>query len=900
MTMNLTVLCKRITGLLILIFIVSVFSLVPVQAATKKECKNYLTNAKYVTRYNVSIDEAENGKNKYVIKLAPKSSDAKLQKALRSVVFKVVKINDTQQDGSKTVKYNHPLTLSGHFVKNSEGDQEMMVTLESTEENADPKCTGKVTFKVGITKGGEEIITDEGLTPVEDEYGPTDGLAIDCSKEQTAAFEKAFCQAKNLAKTTDGGKYYYDNKFVNENKTSLVLFKDVPDLQDITLKCDVKKKVENNNYYVNKKYFYGSGEYSQNFGNYKYHYSPGVETTGDAVTCKVKCEETVVVEYGPPIASKAGLCFEYKVKVTSRVSCSMSEKPKPPKTPDTVCTPTPLCKSSEHSVIITNQGGPAEDFDACIKKCDGGKYTDKCSEKCYKQIYGKTTKKKTSTTSSATVKRIAETDDSAFSLATCIKESEYGGCYYRKNGGIYWSPDTVRGRWYAISPHKDLSEYKVFENGIYRHVWADGGHCHDICWWSGCSDTHVYINPGIAKKDKEANEEIYDKAVEACKATATCTTTTADFTISVSYTDSTNVKQTINFPYTETNAGKDHLTSRGKDTGIKDTSTNKNTTLLCTEGDETGDAKGNCERGCYSTKDAYRIYRAEWSFPGSWINNKTGEISFINKDTDQSWQKIKEKFCIPLDAKDVNREWWNWYYYGVFGSPNYEGESSIKDSAYQEICKNNQFTVYNDIKESDIEDWNITATTRTFGFFGWNVDILCFYALNTNPVTTKNDTSTIPKECLSDSSYRIRSVDLSNLFPATDGSNASRAAGFNWSKYSTLTKTPTDASVVSDYYVIKPSDYANKVQKLGDSVYSDEHLDYSINLTRSMISSLRSTHHKGNYTDYSEDLTTDYVIHYKSPLFRSGGILSSNAKYPNETSLKCNNMKKYNGLSCEE
>ena len=68
MTMTLTVLCKRITGLLILIFIVSVFSLVPVQAATKKECKNYLTNAKYVTRYNVSIDEAENGKNKYVIK----------------------------------------------------------------------------------------------------------------------------------------------------------------------------------------------------------------------------------------------------------------------------------------------------------------------------------------------------------------------------------------------------------------------------------------------------------------------------------------------------------------------------------------------------------------------------------------------------------------------------------------------------------------------------------------------------------------------------------------------------------------------------------------------------------------------------------------------------------------
>lgn len=887
--MNLTVLCKRIMGLFILLFVVSI---VPVHAADKVKCENYLTNVKFVSRYNVNIEEENVSKGgtlyKYKLSVEPTSSDSSLQKALRKVVFKIVKINNTAQNGSQKVSYGKPIYLDGQFVKNAEGDQEMMVTLESTEENADPKCTGKVTFKVGMTKGGEAVITSEPIDPVQDEFGQTNGQAIDCTKPQSGAFEKAFCDAKNAAIAADpsGSKgLNYSNKFDGKKH-----FKDVVSGYK-ELKCDVTKLETKSDYYVNKTYLYGSGEDNLSFGHYTYHYSPGEATQGAAVKCKVKCEESLVVEYGPPVASKAGLCFEYKVKVTSRVSCSMSEKPVTPDTPGDYCTPTPLCKSSESSTVVTNQGGPNEEFDQCISECDGGRYTDKCTKKCYKKVYGKSNNKnkKTTTPGKEYLTERLTYAESAFSLNTCINESSFNGCYYRSGNSILWKgkSDSTPGRWYLVSPHKDLSEYGVFGNGIYRHIWSDGSYCHDICWWSGCSGSRTYLNPGMAAKDRENNKEIYDRAVAQCKATASCTTTTADFTISVNYKDGENHVKEINFPYTSSNNGEDHLTSKGASNGYQDTASSNNTTILNYS-------------GCYKEKEAYRIYMTEWSFPGSWINNKTGEISYVNKNNNTAWQKMKNKFCIPLDAQNVNQKWWNYYYY--FANPNKTNNNSTTSTAYQDKCVSggygyDQITT---IKESDIEDWNIKARTKNFGYFGWNIKISCFYALNTNPTSTSPSTksSDVPKSCVADASYRIRSVDLTNLFPASDGSSTSREPGFNWSEYATMTKTPEKAE--NNYYTINPSTYSEKVQKLGQGVYSDEYLDYSVDLTRSLISKLKNDNKalENNYTSFSGDTETNYVINYKSPLFR-GGILSSSSKYPNEASLKCNNMKKYNG-GCEE
>ena len=54
---------------------------------------------------------------------------------------------------------------------------------------------------------------------------------------------------------------------------------------------------------------------------------------------------------------------------------------------------------------------------------------------------------------------------------------------------------------------------------------------------------------------------------------------------------------------------------------------------------------------------------SEWGFPGTYIHNKTGEISYVNPET-EGWYYDANKFCMPLDADSVNAKWWEWYKLG--------------------------------------------------------------------------------------------------------------------------------------------------------------------------------------------------------------------------------------------
>ena len=903
MTMNQKVLCKRIMGLL---FVFAFFSFLPVDVSAKKvKCENYLTNIKYIHRYNLTMRPipslivkypapSPDYSDYYEIKMEPNTADADLKKKLRKVVFKVVKINNVAQNGSETVSYGNPLTLFGSFVSSPAGDKVMEVTLESTESSSDPDCTGKVTVVVGITKEGEEITQIDPIDGIIDSSTAFDDMKpINCDAPKDS-FETSFCNVKNSVPDSKKYEMNYGKHFSDVFTSSS---SKADQYGNYLLKCDVKKFDTTGGYYVNQTSFYGYGLKTIS-NNYLYHYSPGVEPTSEKVSCDVNCEEAVLVEYGPPIASKAGLCFEYKVRVTSRVSCSVVNEPKPPTHTAYYCTPTPLCYNAA-SDTTTNQGGPNEEFDSCIEECDGGKYTDRCSKSCYKKVYGKSNSKskKTSTLDlDYSVKKLADNTD-PFSLETCISESAYGGCYYRSGGSIRWSPGTVEGRWYKVSPHKDLSEYKVFENGIYRHVWSAESHCQDDCWWSGCSNPNVYLNPGIAQKDYNENKKIYNTVVSQCKASASCTTSQATFTISVNYKDKKNEVHSLEFPYTQ---NEDTLTSKGEGASIVDTSNRDDTTLLC---NNLNDNFGVCSRGCYDDGSLKKLYRAEWSFPGSWIDGKTGKIKY-EPESGTSWQSIKDKFCIPLDAQDVNRKWWNYY---QLHNPEFDiDQSSISSSEYETICKNGyEFKRITSISENDIADWNINAITNNFGYYGWNFHISCFYALNRYPsVIEDGEVGEIPKECKSDSSYRVRTVDLNNLFPATDKDlddvgATSRTPGFNWSKYATKDDSKKVEDAANKYYTIEPSEYAKTVQELGENVYNERYLDYSIDLTREKIVELRGKAPTA-YNEFPGEvkIKSGYVVNYHSPLFVNGGALS-NSIHPTEDSLKCNNMKNYKD-GCEE
>ena len=693
---NLSKMRKRIVGVA---FSFLALSFVTVHAEDVNWCTDSNTPADIDVSQRYGITLKSLGNNQYEVKMNPsRNKTSRCQ-----MTFHISKVNDKDFSGD-TLSCDHSVVFTENGTTNDTtyGLPGVVVKIEANDkmvknENETNSCYyggGSVTLEVSSPIAVENSVDS---CPTVQEEDPTLTVpAIDCNNYFDAgSFEEKFCYAKNHAEasldfTSTGGKYTGGYNTFKCN-------------YDVNTIPTNPEDLEGENYYLNKKYLYGSSTETLTFGNYKFHYSPGSVTEGSAITCDVTCEEAVEVEYGPPVASKAGMCFEYKVRVTSRTSCNMSKAPEKVPSDCSYCNPSPQCVSANGAVWL--QGGPNEEFDACVRACDGGKYTKSCSNKCYKKVYGTTANAKVS------YRFMDDTYGTKLSytgsMSDCLELNPIG-CYSKQNGEIIWTAGSSpsrggEGRWYAEHPGGKYhnGEYALDGQGFWRHVYSNGTICHDSCSWVGC-EGNVYINPGMAAKDYAANMELYNEAVKSCKTRATCITTTAEFTITADYIKG-NTDVSINFPYDSQKDTITHTTS-----GVNDTSSNKNSTLLPKEVAEDNAsmmtssapyvsiAANNGLLGCYKKGDSREnLYRSTWSFPGTWINLKTGEISFTPKNTDNtSWKEREDKFCIPNDAQSVNADWWNQYYRKTITDQNIKStitESTVVD----EKCKTTiQKTIY--------------------------------------------------------------------------------------------------------------------------------------------------------------------------------------------------------------
>lgn len=622
----------------------------------------------------------------------------------------------------------------------------------------------------------------------------------------------------------------------------------------IGLTCAWDKTEEDaGEYYVNKDYYYAK-ETDTDTVNYTYHYTSGDTATVSGGTCTRECEESVVVEYGAPVASKAGLCFEYKVRVTSRVVCNSSGNINPPSQPS-VCTPTPLCNSIPG---LSSQAGPNEDFDQCIMECDGGEYSDSCSQKCYDEVYG-------GEDDSIDPLSIRYGDVStATQMAYGDPWPGYAGSYAWEGNNIVWRSSTggdTYGRWYQENQdartQREHGTYYADGGGFKRHWYGDHS-CSNNCVWIGC-DRNSYLNDSDAAADYVKNMELYNQAINSCSAAASCTTKTGEFTIGVTYKDDKGNNNTIDFPLVSSGVDSATLPSRGEG----NTGSPSGSEIFIPDTNELGYA------GCYEDGAAQNWYQVEWSFPGTWINNKTGDISFTKPGNENAWHYTEDKFCMPLNAQSTNVKWWQW----------------------KELTNGNP-TCYTAEEISDSIEYNIHATARKFGYFGWNFNIDCFYGLfNEVPPELDEDgcptgdtcdpevedCSTIPTR-----SYAFRIVDLNDLFPesanATDNNSSSlditgRQPGYNW----TLGISDADSSSVqvlpslsakNPDYKIDPISLIRDIQNKGNSIYSgDEELDYQVTLDTETLRSIREDYKDKSYTtfDGSSDIYNG-VTSYRSKL----------------------------------
>lgn len=694
-------------------------------------------------------------------------------------------------------------------------------------------------------------------------------------EELVNMISNAITYVKTQTKVVGGGNKTFATLF-NEIRTNAINSgnnKSGKTAEDKGITCDWKLTADSgdsSDYYKNKKYYYKSETEAPISVTYEYNYAPGdTQTSKSQEVCKRTCSEAVKVEYGPPIASKAGLCFEYKVKVTSYVECTSNIVSEPPEMSGGACSPVPFCHEKNWR-WEGHQAGPTEEFDSCIQECDGGKYTSKCSTKCYKKVY-KNSKLKLAVDYTTSPQQIGLDIDS------CIASSPDGGCYYWSGDQIMWKSKyqtgdwtndaKALGRWYRvvgwnISDVGSGLKYDVSSNGIKteKKLNSSTGHCQDVCYWqTDVCKKGMYLNPQSILDDYKENSKRYQAAVNKCKAAATCSSTTAEFTISVKYDEkdskgNIDYEKKIEFPYspaTPDNANPPDKISalgypeKGKVSERENTSSNKNSTILSYD-------------GCYSAEDEKNWYLTEWSFPGTYIHNKTGEISYTPPKDNSGWYYDNQKFCMPLNAQSVNTKWWEWYKISNKKFKD-DGGCYTADQIANEINKG---------KSGTSNGYNIEASAKNFGYFGWNFDIKCFYALRNETCNLENkEVCCPPPPTTTGLDYTIRSIDRDNLFPneKTEGvvDETKREIGFNW--------TEKAISLKNSEYSVNPVKLRKYIQDNAATLYSDaSNLDYQFYLTPTILQRIRAYNETTDYGTFNGTSDEKNGIHvYSSNLFRS-------------------------------
>ncbi len=845
--------------------------------------------------------------------------------------FKITKIaGRTDLSGvGLTTRYGSPATLNRNVILNAaSADDSIVITLSTSDAGncegskreinlscgsgssvVDEKnCSKSITITVDADVGGDQLEYDAKITPIA--RGNTslaqkincdasklanyrdEGDTLDGSKSYTL-FQKRYCMAKIMAEKQ--GHSYTTMSDVTARKT-LKCAQFVVDVNDVATQGGVKilTDQELKDGYRNATYYEASFEKELIMDEYKYEHrlDPNSPITyEDPPKCTINCTETVKVLYEPPVASKAGFCFEYKVKVESMVSCSVTNEPDPPNPNNyKYCYPSPACHHyrPDGSDDVMISAGPTDDFDECIKKCDGGKYTKSCSRSCYNKVYKdyiKSGYSKLSYSDSPTVVRLLSEAATA-RLEECKKKST-NGCYYRDSVAdeVFFSPNSIgkvhgvkqwmAGTYYikrGAGPKHAKWNYKDFvvsrNDGFFRKVFKGGSICGADCHWieGKCEGKYLNEESGYAESDYEKNVQKYEQALDKCNAGATCSSNTVIYTMSADYTDDKGVKHTVRYPDgtvdTPDSKNNDSITisentsSCPLQSSKQCSKVNGNVTTeegkFNTQGITCPEAYPSTLKdfgGCYVCSNANNYYMGEIRFPGTWVENKTGNISFTKQG--DGWRKEKNKFCVPLNTQDTNKLWYLWYLKKEYSTE----YTYIKE--FKDYCLNIDTTDINTLKQNankETRNYNLHATVTNFGYYGWNFNLDCFYGLNTKyPPTTTITKEVIPPCDTDPNNYFARTVNLENVFPDREkgdilvnneaGTNTGRTPGFNWTSYALIYYSK------DRYMAIDPMMYLGAVQKRGQDIYKeeneDDYLDYEFYLTPSVLMDIRKI--KGNY-----------------------------------------------------
>lgn len=506
---------------------------------------------------------------------------------------------------------------------------------------------------------------------------------------------------------------------------------------------------------------------------------------------QVTCTENMTIEYDKPKTTFAGGGFKYTVKLNSRESCTVKQIRKPAK--PTICRPQYYFDDTGGPF-----GGPSDDFVSCVAKCDGGLYSDKCSNKCYSEVYE----------NGKSIENINFVDKN-------ISSGKLKSILYTPGTGndtsCYTQDSIPKGR--QNSPNANNFHWSVCPSA--RTIAAGEK---DVITVDPFNDGKI-VQKNIPKnEDGDVYGCVYGWQSNPCKGEMKCTNDcSADSVETKAQQDAVHQKE-----LKELEIAKNDLVLKYKNSGISCSWNESTETYSCTIPDhnttETATAKStivrkvqNYENSLKKDENGFITLSKNLSFDKEKSAFINFPMSYLTPDKSVFYETAPGNttyrlggyiFYTDVNTKESTSNDIRYYPYNAALYDITSGIMNSTDLGYKINTYNSDKTI----------NWNIVTNIKNFGSNGqWDIDVNCFYGVltsNCKPTTEKCDDTTTTQYGFAGLPYLYRTIDLTNVFPED------RTPGYNWTNNTANQKAST-----TDYQ-IDPVKLKEDIEVKGNTIYN--------------------------------------------------------------------------------
>lgn len=404
--------------------------------------------------------------------------------------------------------------------------------------------------------------------------------------------------------------------------------------------------------------------------------------------------------------------------------------------------------------------------------------------------------------------------------------------------------------------------YVIDERGIKRQ-YSSSYKCKEKCGFTLENDTDIADIDCTSSKSGGKIDDYIDKLnkiasdFSQCIASDSCAEDTADFEISIDEKRGKNEKE---------------CSTSNTESTSKSGSNNKNKENSCPS-DESKYEENFKDRPnlifmpldkndvCYGTNGkCYKKpisgnpyhYKTTITTPGSWVEIKTGAVTYEDKRQDDKYRAKDIQYCTRYDTCDVNEEW----------AKQVIDATTVNSENHTSTVDGNKVTITDGITE------NITAKIENFGKYGASFNLSCFYGLTNTPCVGSTCDPGDAKcyinddgeevECVDDNggpipnggtskfknSYDIRIASNDSIFPQK-ANGKTRFRGYNWGSQAKLRSNDSTIQNALNItgYGVDPVTYSTEVMKKGQDIYNGD-ADMTITISKQQMKELKSDDYK--------------------------------------------------------